>query len=102
MIKNLEVSKLTEGDWLYKDLKIGNKTIKAKWDGLSESEIKMIKKKFRKVKIKQGIPFVPVFLISFIVLVWLYFYFPFETYGILLGSHIFPLGLSTISTFPLL
>ena len=99
MILDLKTSKLTEGDWLYEDIKIGKKIIEAKWDGLNKSEISEIKKKFKKVKIKQGIPFVPVFLISFIFLVFAYFFFPFEYYGILFGSHIFPLGLSFFSIF---
>jgi len=99
MILELGVSKLAEGDWLYKDLKVGKKIIKAKWDGLSKQEIREIRKRFKKVKIKQGIPFVPVFLISFIILVLLFFYFPFQNYGILLGSHIFPLGFSILSIF---
>jgi Flp pilus assembly protein protease CpaA len=94
MILNLDVSKLTEGDWLYKDLKVGKKVIRAKWDGLSNKEIREIRKRFNKVKIKQGIPFVPVFLISFIILILICLYFPFENYGILLGSHILPFDFS--------
>lgn len=99
MVSYTDVSKITEGDWLYKDVKIGKKLIKAKWEGLSKDEIKLIKKKFKKVKIKRGIPFVPVFLISFVAFLLLYFYFPLGSYGILLGSHIFPLGLSIFSIF---
>jgi len=74
MVKNIPTSKLTEGDWLYKDVKIGKKSIKAKWEGVSNAEIDLIKKKFRKVWIRQGIPFVPVFLISFLILFYLYFF----------------------------
>jgi Flp pilus assembly protein protease CpaA len=97
MILNMDSFKLTEGDWLYKDLKVGKKIIHAKWDGLSRMEIREIRKKLKKVRIKQGIPFVPVFLISFTILIFLFMYFPFENYGILLGSHIFPLGFSIFS-----
>jgi len=68
MIKRIKASRLSEGDWLYKDLKVGRKTIKAKWDGLNKSEIKSIQKKLNFVTIRQGIPFTPVFLISFILL----------------------------------
>jgi hypothetical protein len=99
MIHQVKPSELTEGDWLYADLKIGKKTIKAKWDGLSKREIEIIKKKFKKVRIKKGIPFVPVFFVSFLVFIAVCAYFPFEAYGILLGSHIFPLGLSIFSIF---
>ena len=66
MILNVSVSKLTEGDWLYEDLKIGKKVIRANWDGLSKEDIREIKKKLKEVKIKQGIPFVPSFLLGFI------------------------------------
>mgnify|MGYP001575282011 CR=1 FL=1 len=73
LVKNVRTENLTNGDWLYKDVKIGRKMIKARWDGLSESEIKMLRKKFKHVKIRHGIPFTPVFLISFAILVYLYF-----------------------------
>ena len=67
MVKSLDTNKLREGDWLYKNTKVGKKIIKATWDGLSDKDIKLIKKKLKKIQIRQGIPFVPVFLISFIV-----------------------------------
>ncbi len=74
MIKEVRSSQLTEGDWLYKDLKLGkgkNKTIKASWEGLSKEDIDEIRKKYKKrVKIRQGIPFVPVFLIALIIFIW--------------------------------
>lgn len=73
MVKKIKTSQLMEGDWLYEDVKIGRKIIKKNWDGLSKKEIKEIKKKYKQIKIKQGIPFVPVFLISFLILVLFYF-----------------------------
>lgn len=36
MIKKINPNKLTEGDWLYRDIRNGKKLIKAKWDGLSK------------------------------------------------------------------
>jgi len=72
MIKKVETSKLTEGDWLYENVKVGNKVIKQKWEGLSLDEIKLLKKK-KFVYIREGIPFVPVFFISFLILVCMYF-----------------------------
>ena len=68
MVKRVKSGELEEGDWLYSHLKIGRKTIKAKWDGLSKSEIRLIQKKVNFVIVRKGIPFTPVFLISFIVL----------------------------------
>jgi Flp pilus assembly protein protease CpaA len=60
-------SRLTEGDWLLKDIKIRGKIIKARADGLSKSDIRLIKKANAKVWIKEGVPYVPVFLIAFIL-----------------------------------
>ena len=74
MIKKVDSENLVEGDWLYKDIKIKNKVIKSKWDGLSKEEIRLIKMSKKNVLIKQGIPFVPVFLISFLVLVFTEFF----------------------------
>jgi len=73
MIKSLDTKRLREGDWLYKNTKVGKKIIKATWDGLSDKEIKLIRKKLKKIRIRQGIPFVPVFLISFILFVMGFF-----------------------------
>jgi Flp pilus assembly protein protease CpaA len=69
MIKLIECEKLSEGDWLYKDIKVKGKLIKANWEGLSKSQIKFLVNNCRgkKIYIRQGIPFVPVFLISFVV-----------------------------------
>ncbi|GAH76755.1 unnamed protein product, partial [marine sediment metagenome] len=73
MVKEISADKLTEGDWLYKDLKVGKKLIKVNWNGLSKKDIKEIKKKYKEIKIKQGIPFTPVFLFSFLILILFYF-----------------------------
>src|SRR3989338_8029694 len=63
-----------KGDLLYKNLKFSNgKIIKKNWKGLNALQIKEIRKKLKHVKIKEGIPFVPVFLISFILLLIFYF-----------------------------
>lgn len=72
LIKNVKTSKLEEGDWLFKDLKIGKKIIRATWGGLTKKQIMAIRREFNRVNIREGIPFVPVFLISFLVFVYLY------------------------------
>jgi len=69
MVKTVLSKDLTEGDWLYKSLKIGKYTIKANWDGLTKEDIKKIIKKYKKVTIKRGVPFSPTFLISFILFI---------------------------------
>jgi len=74
MIQKVNLNKLREGDWLYKDLKLGKTEIKSKWEGLTKKDIRYIKQKYKgkSVEIKQGVPFVPVFLISFVLLIWLF------------------------------
>ncbi|MBS3071028.1 prepilin peptidase [Candidatus Pacearchaeota archaeon] len=74
LVKNLDVKKLEEGDWLYRDIKVGKKVIKASWEGLTKKDINEIKKKHKSVMIRQGIPFVPVFLISFLLLICVWFF----------------------------
>lgn len=73
MIKTLKPKELTEGDWLYKDVRVGKKVINSTWDGLSLKDIELIKKNRKNVLVKQGIPFVPVFLFSFLVFIYIYF-----------------------------
>ncbi|MCK9595605.1 A24 family peptidase [Candidatus Pacearchaeota archaeon] len=69
MVKKIKSKNLREGDWLYSDIKIGRKMIKAKWDGVTKQEIREIIKRYKEVKIKEGIPFSPVFIFSFIILI---------------------------------
>lgn len=68
MYKSVSPKKLTEGDWIDKEVKINGKLICGPKDlGISQKQInKLIKLKVKKVKIKEGIPFIPPFLISFI------------------------------------
>ncbi len=74
LVKNVNSKNLVEGDWLYKDLKIGKKTFKANWHGLTNKQINEIQKKHKSINVRQGIPFVPVFLISFLFLFYVYFF----------------------------
>ena len=73
LVKKIKTNDLEEGDWLYNNLKIGKKFIKANWYGLNKEQIKKIQKKYKEIKVRQGIPFVPVFLISFLILIYIYF-----------------------------
>ena len=68
MVVKVKSDKLTEGDWLYRDVKIGKKVIKANWRGLNKKEITFIQKNKKYVTIRNGIQFTPVFLISFLLL----------------------------------
>ena len=74
MVKKIDTKELTEGDWLYSNVKIGKKVIEARWSGLSEEEILLLRKKKRTVLIRQGIPFSPVFFISYLILIYLIFF----------------------------
>ncbi len=68
MVKRVPTNKLSLGDWLYEDVKVGNKVIKANWDGLQKKDIALLKKK-KFVRIRYGVQFAPVFLISFLLLI---------------------------------
>ncbi len=70
MVRKVKTSQLTEGDWLYKNIKVGKKTIKATWEGLKKGEIKQLRKKYKMILIRYGIPFSSVFLISFLILIY--------------------------------
>jgi Flp pilus assembly protein protease CpaA len=73
MFKHVDPSELTEGDWIAKDYVIDDKKICGPKDlGISKKQIKKLislkqKGKVKKIKIKNGIPFVPSFLIGFII-----------------------------------
>jgi len=67
LIKKVPASGLTEGDWLFKDIRIKGKVIKANFEGLTKKEIALIKKARLNVYIKEGIPFIPVFFLAFVV-----------------------------------
>lgn len=73
LVKSVSPKQLREGDWLVSDVYVGKKLIKASWEGLSIENIKLLRKSRRKIEIKEGIPFVPVFLISFLILIILFF-----------------------------
>ncbi len=73
MIKKIKAKDLTIGDWLYKEVKVGRKIIKPNWEGVSESELKILKKSGKKMLVKEGIPFTPAFLIAFISLILMLF-----------------------------
>lgn len=73
MLKYVKPEELTEGDWIVNDIKISGKRICGPKDlGIERKQInQLIKLKIKKVLIKVGIPFVPSFLIAFVVM-WLY------------------------------
>lgn len=69
MLKTYQVSMLTEGDWIAKDVFIGKKWITGPKDlGISKEKIELLKKhKIKSVLVKEGIPFVPSFFMAFLI-----------------------------------
>jgi len=67
MIRLVHPRELSEGDWLEKDVKVGKKIIRASVHGVSKEEIRALRKANKKVFIKEGIPFVPAFLIAYLI-----------------------------------
>lgn len=70
MIKVVNAKDLKEGDVLVADIGVGGKTICSSWGGLEISEVKMLKKLTRKIKIKDGLPYVPGMFLSFLIYVF--------------------------------
>src|SRR3989338_7715536 len=68
MIKKVNHSVLTEGDWIAKDVVVRKKRICGPKDlGISLEQIEKLKKlHVKEVLVKEGIPFVPSFLIAFL------------------------------------
>ncbi|MBN2459567.1 prepilin peptidase [Candidatus Woesearchaeota archaeon] len=69
MIKEIDVAKLTEGDWIVGDIIKGKKVLlKPSRTGITLEQIAMLKRhRVKKVTVKEGIPFVPSFLIAYII-----------------------------------
>lgn len=66
MIREVSGWGLREGDWLLHDVKVPGKIVKSSWDGLTKEDLALLRNK-KKVKIKEGLPFVPAFLIALIL-----------------------------------
>ncbi|MGV8150162.1 MAG: prepilin peptidase [Candidatus Woesearchaeota archaeon] len=75
MIKKISVTALTEGDWIYEDIYIKKKYITGPKDlGISREQIALLKKSnIKTIIIKEGIPFIPAFLIAYILTLIMYY-----------------------------
>lgn len=80
MILEVETKKLTEGDWLVEDVNLKGRKIKKTVDGLTKEDIIYLRKHMKKIKIRTGLPFAVVFLISFMVFVWASSVFSFSAF----------------------
>lgn len=70
MVRKVDCRKLTEGDWLYDPIKVGNKIILPRWEGLTKRQVILLKGTKRKILIKEGIPFVPAFFFAYLLFFW--------------------------------
>lgn len=81
MYKHCEPSKLTEGDWIAEPVEVEGKTIVGPKDlGIAKEQIQMLKRlkaqgKVSTVLVKEGIPFIPSFLLGFILFLLSFIYF---------------------------
>jgi len=73
MIKTIPTRKLTIGDWLAKEVKIGKRIIKPKLTGLDKAEIILLRKYKKSIEVKDGVPFTISFLLAFLAIVWLWY-----------------------------
>jgi Flp pilus assembly protein protease CpaA len=72
MKKIIPTNKLVEGDWINEEIIINGKIIYSpKSLGVNKKQIELIKKHKKKVQVREGIAFVPAFLIGTIIsLIW--------------------------------
>ncbi len=81
MYREVTPNELTEGDWIDEDIEVDGKIIYSKSEpGVTLSKIRLLKKlykehKIKKLKVKDGFPFVPAFLIAYVCVYLLYFLF---------------------------
>jgi Flp pilus assembly protein protease CpaA len=73
MYKTIPTSRLTEGDWIARQVKVKGEYICGPKDlGITKEQIAKLKKmKVKEVLVREGIPFVPSFLIAFLLYLWL-------------------------------
>lgn len=72
MIVKIPANKATLGDWLARKFKFRKIEISPHWEGLNDEQLSLIRKSGKEIYVKQGIPFVPAFLIAFILFILLF------------------------------
>jgi len=80
LIREINPRELREGDWLERDLRFKGRILRATFDGLSLEDILFLKSFKGKIRIKDGIPYAPVFVFA-----WILFYFRGVFTDILIG-----------------
>ncbi len=73
MYKKVSPKNLTEGDWIAKPVFVKGKYITGPKDlGISTAKIQLLRRlRVKEILIKEGIPFVPSFMIAFLLALWL-------------------------------
>jgi len=73
MYQRVSPSELTEGDWIARDVKVKGKRICGPKDlGVDKKQVrKLVKLNVKSVVVKIGIPFVPSFLLAFLLTLWI-------------------------------
>ena len=72
MISLTRPEKLREGDWMLRPIKVAGRTIHVSVHGLSLEDIALLRKNHKSVFIKQGVPFVPAFLLAYSLMVFFF------------------------------
>jgi Flp pilus assembly protein protease CpaA len=72
MVKRYPVGKLTEGDWIVKRVMVKGERICGPRDlGISKEQIRRLQRlQVKHVLVKEGIPFVPSFLVAYLLTLW--------------------------------
>ena len=70
LFQKVKASQLTDGDWVAETIKIGSKTIIKETNlGITREQLRALKHYKKLILVKNGIPFIPVFLMAYIVLI---------------------------------
>jgi hypothetical protein len=78
----MDVKDLVEGDSLVeKKLKCGRKFVSNSYLGLTKKDISLIKKYHKEIFVKSGVAFIPVFLISYLILFYLIYFSSWNFFG---------------------
>jgi Flp pilus assembly protein protease CpaA len=76
LIVLVKPDKLTEGDWIERDIKVNGKWIRKNVHGLNKRDIILLRRAKKSIWIKEGIPFVPAFLLAYIIMALFFFFLP--------------------------
>lgn len=70
LVREIPAKEVREGDWLVSPIRVGKRLISPDWEGITKAQLKLLAKINQKVRIKDGIPFVPAFF--FALIMWVF------------------------------